>query len=81
LFHIGIAAAQEKLLDAFVLEFEQQDAIRQRMQSLIAYILDVSRLRTGVGLAMEIRKATVLISSTAGYLRRGYQLREAIWRN
>ena len=28
----------------------------QRMQSLIAYILDVSRLRTGVGLAMEVRK-------------------------
>ena len=28
----------------------------QRMQSLIAYILDVSRLRTGVGLAMDIRK-------------------------
>jgi len=31
----------------------------QRMQSLIAYILDVSRLRTGVGLAMEIRKITL----------------------
>jgi len=28
----------------------------QRMQSLISYILDVSRLRTGVGLAMEIRQ-------------------------
>lgn len=28
----------------------------QRMQSLIAYILDLSRLRTGVGLAMDIRK-------------------------
>jgi two-component system, chemotaxis family, sensor kinase Cph1 len=27
----------------------------QRMQSLIAYILDVSRLRTGVGLAMDLR--------------------------
>ena len=31
----------------------------QRMQSLIAYILDVSRLRTGVGLAMEIRKISL----------------------
>ena len=31
----------------------------QRMQSLIAYILDVSRLRTGVGLAMEIRQITL----------------------
>jgi chemotaxis family two-component system sensor kinase Cph1 len=27
-----------------------------RMQSLISYILDVSRLRTGLGLAMEMRK-------------------------
>ena len=31
----------------------------QRMQSLIAYILDVSRLRTGVGLAMEVRNTTL----------------------
>jgi chemotaxis family two-component system sensor kinase Cph1 len=31
----------------------------QRMQSLIAYILDVSRLRTGVGLAMDVRKTTL----------------------
>lgn len=31
----------------------------QRMQSLIAYILDVSRLRTGVGLAMDIRKTAL----------------------
>jgi chemotaxis family two-component system sensor kinase Cph1 len=31
----------------------------QRMQSLIAYILDVSRLRTGVGLAMDVRKITL----------------------
>jgi chemotaxis family two-component system sensor kinase Cph1 len=38
----------------------------QRMQSLIAYILDVSRLRTGVGLAMDIRKVslTPLLYST-----------------
>jgi two-component system, chemotaxis family, sensor kinase Cph1 len=31
----------------------------QRMQSLIAYILDVSRLRTGVGLNMDPRKTTL----------------------
>ena len=31
----------------------------QRMQSLIAYILDVSRLRTGVGLAMDVRSVTL----------------------
>jgi light-regulated signal transduction histidine kinase (bacteriophytochrome) len=31
----------------------------QRMQSLIAYILDVSRLRTGVGLAMDVRNTTL----------------------
>jgi light-regulated signal transduction histidine kinase (bacteriophytochrome) len=31
----------------------------KRMQSLIAYILDISRLRTGVGLAMEMRSMTL----------------------
>jgi chemotaxis family two-component system sensor kinase Cph1 len=31
----------------------------RRMQPLIAYILDVSRLRTGVGLAMGVRKITL----------------------
>jgi chemotaxis family two-component system sensor kinase Cph1 len=31
----------------------------QRMQSLIAYILDVSRLRTGVGLAMDVHKISL----------------------
>jgi light-regulated signal transduction histidine kinase (bacteriophytochrome) len=38
----------------------------QRMQSLIAYILDISRLRTGVGLAMELREVslTPLLHST-----------------
>ena len=38
----------------------------QRMQSLIAYILDVSRLRTGVGLAMELRDTALapLLHST-----------------
>jgi two-component system, chemotaxis family, sensor kinase Cph1 len=38
---------------------ERIEYLSQRMQSLIAYILDVSRLRTGVGLAMEVRKITI----------------------